>query len=235
MHASLTVELCGLPGAGKTTVARGARDRLAAAGVSCEIADRGISAAAAPHQRVRRRAASALRESVRHPVGTAAAAGAVLASGQSRPRDTVAVLAQWLAVRDLLAACHRTPGVHLFEEGVVQRLWTLGLRGDLDVSERLWGNLDPARRTDLVVVLDLSVEEAMARLRGRRSRHSRVQLLGPDAMLEELERGHRLLDGLVAGCPVPVVRVSAEPAPEVVSERVAGVVLDAVVDFPVGQ
>ena len=235
MHTSLTVELCGLPGAGKTTVARGARDRLAAAEVPCEIADRGISATAAPRQRVRRRAASALCESVRHPVGSAAAARAVLASGQSRPRDTVAILAQWLTVRDLVAACHRAPGVHLLEEGVVQRLWTLGLRGQLDVSERLWGNLDPARRTELVVVLDLPVEEAMTRLRGRRSRHSRVQLLDPDAMREELERGHRLLDDLVTGCPVPVVRVSAEPAPEVVAERVAGVVLDAVVDFPVGQ
>lgn len=235
MPASLAVELCGLPGAGKTTVARMACARLDAAKVSCEIADRDISAAATSRQRVRRRVVSALRESTRHPLRTSAAASAVLASGQSRPRDTVAVLAQWLAARDLVAASRRAPGVHLFEEGVLQRLWTLGLRSDHDVSQRLWRNLDPARRTDLVVVLDLPAAEAVARLRGRRSRHSRVQLLAPDAMLEELERGKRLLDDLVAGCPVPLVRIAADPAPELVAERVAGVLLDALIDSPVGQ
>ena len=227
MSASLAVELCGLPGAGKTTVAQAARDRLAAAGVSCDLADQDVSAAAPPRRRLRRRAASALRESASHPVRSSAAASIVLASRQSRPRDTVAVLAQWLTVRDLLAGCHRSPGVHLFEEGVLQRLWTIGLRGGQDTSARLWRNLEAARRTDLVVVLDLPATEAAARLRGRPSLHSRVQGLGTDAMLEELVRGERLLDTLVARCPVPVVRIAADGAPDVVAERVAGVVLDA--------
>ena len=227
MSASLAVELCGLPGAGKTTVARGVRDLLAAAEVPCDLADRAVSAAAAPARRLRRRAVSALREATTHPVRTSDAAAAVLASRQSRPRDTVAVLAQWLAVRDLVAGCHRSPGVHLFEEGVLQRLWTAGLRGAHDVSPRLWRNLERARRTDLVVVLDLPAAEATARLRGRPSRHSRVQLLDAHAMLDELVHGERLLDALVAGCPVPVVRVRADVAPELVVERVAAVVLDA--------
>ena len=227
MSASLAVELCGLPGAGKSTVAQAARDRLAAAGVSCDLADQDVSAAATPRRRLRRRTTSALRESATHPVRTSAAAAAVLASRQSRPRDTVAVLAQWLAVRDLLAGCHRSPGVHLFEEGVLQRLWTIGLRGGYDTSARLWHNLDPARRTDLVVVLDLPATEAAARLRGRPSRHSRVQGLGSDAMLDELVRGERLLSTLVAGCPVPVVHVGADVAPDAMAARVAEVVFDA--------
>ena len=226
MSPSLAVELCGLPGAGKTTVAQAARDRLAAAGVSCDLTDQDVSAAAPARRRLRRRATSALREGTTHPVQTAAAAAAVLASRQSRPRDTVAVLAQWLAVRDLLARCHRSPGVHLFEEGVLQRLWTIGLRGGHDTSARLWRNLEPARRTDLVVVLDLPASEAAARLQNRPSRHSRVQLGDPEAMLDELVRGARLLDALVAGCPVPVVRVGADVAPEEVAARVAEVVLN---------
>ena len=227
MSASLAVELCGLPGAGKTTVAQAARDRLAAAEVACDLADQDVSAAAAPRRRLRRRATSAWHESTTHPVRTSSAAAAVLASRQARPRDTVAVLAQWLAVRDLLAGCHRSPGVHLFEEGVLQRLWTIGLRGGHDASARLWRNLEPARRTDLVVVLDLPAAEAAARLGGRPSQHSRVQGQDPDAMLDELVRGERLLHRLLAGCPVPVVHVGADVAPDVVAARVADVVLDA--------
>jgi thymidylate kinase len=200
VSASLAVELCGLPGAGKTTVAQAARDRLAAAEVACDLADQDVSAAAAPRRRLRRRATSAWHESTTHPVRTSTAAAAVLASRQARPRDTVAVLAQWLAVRDLLAGCHRSPGVHLFE---------------------------PARRTDLVVVLDLPAAEAAARLGGRLSQHSRVQGQDPDAMLDELVRGERLLHSLLAGCPVPVVHVGADVAPDVVAARVADVVLDA--------
>ena len=227
VSASLAVELCGLPGAGKTTVAEAVRDRVAAAGVSCDLADQDVSAAAAPRRRLRRRATSALRESTSHPTRTADAAAAVLASRQSRPRDTVAVLAQWLAVRDLLAGCHHSPGVHLFEEGVLQRLWTIRLRGRHDTSARLWRNLDPARRTDLVVVLDLPAAEAATRLQNRPSRHSRVQLVDPEAMLDELVRGERLLGALVAGCPVPVVRVAADVAPDALATRVAEVVLDS--------
>jgi hypothetical protein len=54
-----------------------------------------------------------------------------------------------------------------------------------------------------------------------------VQLVDPEAMLDELVRGQRLLDALVAGCPVPVVRVAADVAPDALATRVAEVVLDS--------
>jgi hypothetical protein len=46
-------------------------------------------------------------------------------------------------------------------------------------------------------------------------------------MLDELVRGERLLGALVARCPVPVVRVAADVAPDALATRVAEVVLDS--------
>jgi thymidylate kinase len=211
-RSSIAVELCGLPGSGKTTLAAALERELARRGHRCTIADRAVSADTGLPTRVRRRAAAALRQTSRHPRATAAAAAAVVGSGQSRRRDTVAYLAQWLAVRDLVTVAHRTQGIYVFEEGIVQRLWTLGLRGSTDVSDRLWQRLEPAMRTDLVVAVDVAAAVALDRLAGRGSRHSRTQRLGLSLQAAELERGTQLLEALLTRSPVPVVRVRGDKA-----------------------
>lgn len=224
LQGSTAVELCGLPGSGKTTLAAALEQELLRRGVPCTVVDRGVSATVGLPVRLRRRAGGALRQAARHPRATSGAAGAVLRSGQSSARDTAAYFAQWLAVRDLVAATHRSPGVHVFEEGIVQRLWTLALRGSNDVSARLWKGLGPGMRTDLVVLVDVPTPVALDRLARRDSRHSRTQHLDPALRAAELERGRRLLDELLECSPVPVVRVRGDAAPrEVVLEVTAAV------------
>jgi thymidylate kinase len=233
-QSSTTVELCGLPGSGKTTLAAALRQELARRGVPCTIADRELSASVGLSQRLRRRAGSALRQSARHPRATASATAALLRSGQSSARDTAAYLAQWLAVRDLVAVAHRSPGAHLLEEGIVQRLWTLGLRGTTDVSPRLWQGLGPEMRTDLVVVIDVPTQVALRRLDGRDSRHSRTQRLDPDLRLAELDPGRRLLDELLSASPVPVMRVNGQVPTDELAVEVGRTVL-ALVESRTGR
>jgi thymidylate kinase len=201
------VELCGLPGSGKTTLARAVHADLVARGVRCRIGDGSVSADVPLADRVRRRLVAGGRQSLAHPASTVAAAAAVLSSGQATARDNLTCLAQWLTVRDLLVVARVDPGLSLFEEGVLQRLWTLGLRGSVDVSARLWDRLPQRIRPDLVVHVDVPLETALARLEARGSRHSRVQRLEPEMRPAELVRGRRLLDSLLDGCPVPVVRL----------------------------
>jgi thymidylate kinase len=92
----------------------------------------------------------------------------------------------------------------VLDEGHVQALWSVGLRGDLTPVLEQLDDLGPAfraRAADLLVVVDVPPEVALARLERRRSRHSRIQHLDRPERLAELRRGADLLDRLAAWWP----------------------------------
>jgi RecA/RadA recombinase len=206
---ALVVEFCGLPGSGKTTVAVHARNAMVGQGLACDVADAGISASAARPRRVALRLRSSLRESTRHPLSALGAASRIALSGQESPRDAVAVLAQWLTVRDLVEGAKRSGGLHLLEEGMLQTLWTLLLRSHTDPSRRLWPSL-AGSRSDLIVMVDTPVALVQDRLEARESRHSRTQRLPAGLLRAELDRGRELLEQLVSITPVPVERLPVD-------------------------
>ena len=203
----LVVELCGLPGSGKTTVAGHMRTALQRAGFPGHIVDQPISASAPPVTRLLRRTAASARASVARPRWALGVGADVAAVRQPARRDTASVLAQWLAVCDLTSRAHRRPGIHLLEEGLVQTMWTLMLRSEDPPPPRLWASLPTTSRSDLVVLVDVPVPVVQERLVRRASRHSRSQQLPPDLLRAELERGDRLLAALVATARPPVLRV----------------------------
>jgi hypothetical protein len=90
--------------------------------------------------------------------------------------------------------------VHVFDEGVLQALWSLALRGDPSAILRTLG--DSTGRwaaPDLVIVVDPPVDLLVGRLRGRSSQHSRLQRSTDDVELHaELVRGRSLMERLVA-------------------------------------
>ena len=204
------MELAGLPGSGKTTLASGLRDRGAAQGLRWTVADIGVSAQSHLVVRNCRRVAYAARSVARHPVLAVRAARHLLGSGQARPVDSVSLLLQWLATGYVLERARRGPGVQLLEEGALQAIWTAALRSRRLRPEALWSCLPPRARGDLVVLVDISPELAADRLAGRSSRHSRTQLLESPERLTELRHGGALLDSVVEHCPVRVVRIDAE-------------------------
>ena len=204
------VELCGLPGSGKTTLARTLVEVLRVAGVEASVLDTPISAAVGRSARAARRLGLASTAAVRRPLQSARAA-VWFASGHQSPADAAAAYVQWLAVQRLVDRADPAASVRLLEEGAVQTLWTALLRADGSSSgSSAWGLLPRSARSDVVVLVDVPLETASARLARRRSRHSRTQLLDPAARRAELARGRDLLEELVAHCPLPVVRVAGD-------------------------
>ena len=199
---TLVVELCGLPGTGKTTLARLVAAELAERGRRCAIADTALSAAASRSRRLRHKAAAVAVRTARHPTLTASSAWWIAASRQEEARDAVAGLAQWLAVQHAVALARREQGVSLFEEGVVQTLWTIGLRARRDVVRRLLDSHSGASRPDLLVVVDAPVDVVRERLTERSSRHSRTQQLDAGSQAAELRHGRELLDKLTTWASV---------------------------------
>lgn len=209
------VELCGLPGSGKTTLAAALAQQLSVRGVECRVADRGISAALPLAQRTAHRLWLASLVAAAHPGWAAVSARDFAHAGNESTRDTAATLVQWLATAGLSTAAHRAAGVSLLEEGPVQTAWTLLLRSrrsadGLDPRTLLYG-LPTSARSDLVLVVDVPPQVAVARLASRTSRHSRTQLLPADERIVELRRGAVLLDLLLRAVPTPSYRLCVLP------------------------
>lgn len=202
------VELCGLPGAGKSTLAASLAEVLPTVGVEVTVLDLPISARAPTALRAVRRLSHAATGTVRRPVGSLRAAKWFGSLGQS-PSDTGSAWVQWLALQRIVHAARDDAGLQLLEEGTVQTLWTALLRAPHRPSTApAWRQVPPSARSDLVLHVDVPVPTASARLAGRSSMHSRTQRLGPDARAAELAHGQELLLRLLEDCPVPVLRVS---------------------------
>ena len=121
------IELCGLPGVGKTSVA----DRLFAAlgevGIVARRDDRGVGPDVGAGLRLGRKARLIASTAVVQPA-TSARAVFRIAAEQHGGRDAVARPVQWLVNQGVLARARRGTGVHLLEEGLVQALWSVHSR-----------------------------------------------------------------------------------------------------------
>lgn len=195
---SCIVELCGLPGAGKTWLASALGQEEGTLVTSMPAL--GIGPEVPTARRLSRKLGLVAAASIRRPALEATMAKRIWRSGQPRPGDTASRWVQWTGTQALMSRARQAPGVHLFDEGVIQALWSLGLRGDpAGVLEMLTGTPGRWSRPDLVVVVDPPIDLLVRRLRDRPSQHSRVQRIDDDDELHaELVRGRSLLDRLLA-------------------------------------
>ena len=196
MSTALVVELCGLPGAGKTTIAHAVAALLRRDGVDATVVDHRVSAATPRPLRVLRKAVAAARDLAADPLQESRAAK-VLGANQSRARDKVAVPVQWWVTKRLVVQSRTGGGVAVLEEGLVQGLWTAGLDSQGPSSAELVRFACTGALPDLVVHVDIPPLLAVERLTSRRSQHSRVQRLSPPEQVGVLQRGDDLLRALL--------------------------------------
>ncbi|MBM7808966.1 thymidylate kinase [Geodermatophilus bullaregiensis] len=193
----LGVELAGIPGSGKSRRARALATRLTERGVVVTQPQARFAPSVPTARRVARKVRAVAGAAAGAPVATARLVGGVLRSAQPGPGDLAGRVVQVTVAQRVAARAAGETGVALVDEGLVQALWSIGLRGDV---EPVLAALDagPRRPTaDLLVVVRVPPELALDRLAHRSSRHSRTQLLDERERLAELARGARLLDRLV--------------------------------------
>jgi hypothetical protein len=208
------VELAGIPGAGKSRLARTVAEGLAERGVLVRQPQAALGPSVPTGRRLARKVVVAGAAASASPGTTARVVRALLASGQPGSADRAGRLVQWLVAQHVTARAGRRPGVGLVDEGVLQCLWSIGLRGDVEPVLRALAESPRAAVPDVLVVVQVAPEVALSRLGARASRHSRTQLLSEDEGLAELRRGEQLLVRLVdwfareSPAPVPVLTVS---------------------------
>jgi thymidylate kinase len=194
--AAILVEFCGLPGAGKSLVAAALVDELRRRGIAARCGRAAVDPGVRRARRLPRKAAAAARAVAAEPTGTLRACVAV-ARSQRRPTDRAARALQWAATQGLFRAARRVPAVHVFDEGIVQALWSAGLRGDLGSALAALDAGATWLGPDVLAVVDVAPCIAARRLEGRASSHSRTERLSSAERPRELEAGDELLRGLV--------------------------------------
>lgn len=195
-RTGMVVELCGLPGAGKTTIACALAEQLRSQGVDAFLGGGHVAASTPLVPRLFHKAVSVVAVVSAGPAEESRAARA-LGSGQLATRDRIAVPVLWWTRKQVLARSRRSGGAAIVDEGLVQALWSAGLRSAGAPPSRLVRLAESAVRPDVVVHVDVPHELALDRLASRLSRHSRVQRLAAADRLPALQQGDELLSEIL--------------------------------------
>lgn len=231
----VVVEFVGLPGSGKSYLAGQVVMAMNRRNAPVQVGDAPLSAGVPRTVRAARKAAHSARELLRHPRRSSRMLPCI-ASSQHRGGDAVALAVQWLVTQRLLAAAPPASGLYLLEEGVLQTLWSIGLRGRLEPVLAVLDDVDgDVLWPDLVVAVEPPLPVVQARLVARQSRHSRVQHLGVGEQEAALRTGQDLLRELLGwwrgptGPGVPVLAVyNADTSPSLEQvDRLADRLLNA--------
>jgi hypothetical protein len=224
---AVVVELAGLPGAGKSSTATALTRWLTDRGVPVVHPQRAFGPAVPVVPRVGRKLAVATTGTLRSPGLSARMARSLLRSGQPGAADVVARFVQWHVNQRVLVPAATPGAVTLVDEGLVQSLWSIGLRGRVEPALEVLTTSRRWRAPDVLVVVRTPPDVAEARLAARASRHSRTQSLPRSLRLAELERSSLLLDRLLAWWdglgPDPHLRLEVRgtgPADEAQLERI---------------
>lgn len=197
IRRATVVEFCGLPGSGKSYVLDLVVSRLRDRGIRAHGTEPRVGPDVSTVTRLGRKLTLVGGLAIAHPVESVRT-GVQIGLGQHGFSDAVTRPVHWLLTQALLSRARQTDGVHLADEGLVQALWSVGLRGDVDeVLVRLGGSRRHWAAPDVVVVVDAPIETVRDRLRARGSSHSRTQRLGDEELLAELRRGAELLEHLL--------------------------------------
>lgn len=189
----MIVEFVGLPGAGKSYLARRLVETLQAQGMDASLPTAAVDETVSAPQRLARKTLLAVREALARPRLTSRAIRDVRAGVRTARKDSIGRSLQWLMTSRLLADARRRDGIHIFEEGLLQAMWSVGIRGDVTPMIDSAGSTRP----DLVVVVDAPPALVSGRLNARSSRHSRLQRLEGRAAEDELTRGAELLQRIL--------------------------------------
>ncbi len=190
----VVVEFLGLPGAGKTTIARA----LTAAMPGAELATEGLDATTSTAPRMLRKVLALATEAVARPGPSIVATRRMWASGQGGATAILRRTTAWLVAQRLAARGRRRGVVAVLDEGSLQAIWSSGLVGDHRHLIDAWSSRpDRWRRPDLVVVLRVEVDHAAARLSSRGDPHSRVERAASGDRTRLLQRGQAVLDDIV--------------------------------------
>ena len=188
-----TVEFFGLPGAGKTVLARATAQALRARGL--RVAEPVAQLNRRPRaQRATLKLAHAVLESARSPELSYRLARAVIASRQPSTGGSAKLFVNFLVQRRLAVAA-RDADLAICDQGLLQAIWSLNLEAERPASDdELFQLLTRDTCPRLVLFLDVDAERVLERLAARSDpgRFAAITDAGPGPFSRSSDLAERL-------------------------------------------
>lgn len=224
----MIIELCGMPGAGKSSIAQALVTELDSLGCAASLPLEEVSPRRPRGRRLRRKLRRATVEVAGHPLASARTVRVLMRSQQPTRREAAIRSLNWLVLRAAMRRANASVGFHVIDQGLVQELCSLGFCGDaesaIDIADPGVELLAP----DLILVVEVELELADQRLAARPGRESRVEGDGVDRRRELARQGESVEELLASWMqrfgdrvPTAVERIANRRHPIDVAELVA--------------
>ena len=170
------VEFIGLPGVGKSTISHRVAAFLSQRGISVNEPSNIELFKYGKYKRIIRKGIFIAREVIFHPKGVWLSAKIIISTKQRFIKDLIKVFLNWVYVSSMRKSCSEVYGVHLFDQGIFQALWSIGFGAMavdfLNLAKILFNSLEVPH---VVVVLNASQDTIKKRLTKRTICHSRLE------------------------------------------------------------
>src|SRR5207249_11222992 len=114
-------------------------------------------------------------EAIFHPACAVHSAKAILATRQASAADVIRLTVNWLFMSSLLRKTDHRTGVHIFDEGLLNALWSIGFSARSADTPRILGELGWQRSRPVVVALLVSdIATVSSRIDHRHIGHTRI-------------------------------------------------------------
>jgi shikimate kinase len=191
--SAVLIEFIGLPGVGKSELSQRVAQQFAANGASVRQPSHVLAHGLGRTQRRFWKAAHVLREVLLHPVASLRTMRFIAATRQRDPHARWNLAFNWLLVVALTRRARRGHGLHVFDQGVLQAIWSVALEGDVDAAMALLAHVgDSIALPDVVVLVEADLATVKDRLERRPEHDSRLER-EKERAAELLRRGNELM------------------------------------------
>ena len=174
-NGAMVVEFLGLPGAGKSTLARLAAEALVECGIAVEYVNRVPTRGAGLPRRWLRKAGRVIEVLARTPRCSARTIRRIHETRQRSPRDFLITAFNWLLVTTLVHRAAASRKVVLLDQGIAQALWSVGFSAQGDAwQETMCQVASRAPAPDMIFLVQVAPHNIADRLTFRRFKSGRL-------------------------------------------------------------
>jgi len=175
---SAVIEFIGLPGVGKSTLSHRVAEILGQRGWRVDQPTYAVDHEMRYWERLLLKLMRVSAEVIFHPAHALRSVRAILATRQASAADFIGVTVNWLFVSSLLRKSDRRPGVHIFDEGLFNVLWSIGFSASSPRTAPLLKELAREGSTAVVALIEADVAAIRERLDLRKHGQSRLERAG---------------------------------------------------------